>query len=373
MTDTHHRTQRHMKPTRIHVTSERGTYPVIIGAGTLPSLASILDQHDIGRQRLVVSSAPVWRLHGRRLRGVMGRGDRPALMAVGERAKTLATVSSLYEACVRRKLDRSAALVALGGGVVGDVAGFAAASYLRGVGLVQAPTTLLAQVDSAIGGKVGVNLPAGKNLVGAFYSPSLVVCDPDVLSTLPRREFRAGLYEVVKYGIIASKRLFARVQSGLDDVFGHEPAMLQAIVAECCHIKADVVMSDERESGPRRVLNFGHTIGHALEALTGYRRFRHGEAVGYGMLAAARLSVMRGALSEADEDRIAQLIRALGALPRVSDLGAAHALDVIARDKKVVGGRLHFVLAASIGSTVIVSDVTTRELVHAMRAIGMKP
>jgi 3-dehydroquinate synthase len=362
-----------MKPTRIHVTSERATYPVIIGSGTLPSLASILDQHGIGRQRLVVSSAPIWRFHGPRLRGVMTRGDRPALMAVGERAKTLATVASLYEACVGRRLDRSAAIVALGGGVVGDVAGFAAASYLRGVGLVQVPTTLLAQVDSAIGGKVGVNLPAGKNLVGAFYSPSLVLCDPAVLSTLPRREFRAGLYEVVKYGVIASGRLFARLQSSLGDVFAHDPAMLQSIVAECCRIKADVVMSDERESGPRRVLNFGHTIGHALEALTSYRRFRHGEAVGYGMLAAARLSVMRGALSEADEFRLVELIRAMGSLPRVSDLGAADALDVIARDKKVVSGRLHFVLAASIGSTVIVSDVTTRELVHAMRAIGMKP
>jgi 3-dehydroquinate synthase len=294
-------------------------------------------------------------------------------MAVGERAKTLATVASLYDACVRRGLDRSAAIVALGGGVVGDVAGFAAASYLRGIGLVQVPTTLLAQVDSAIGGKTGVNLQAGKNLVGAFYAPSLVLCDPAVLSTLPRREFRAGLYEVVKYGIIASRRLFARIQSGLDDVFAHDPAMLQAIVAECCRIKADVVMSDERESGPRRVLNFGHTIGHALEALTSYHRFRHGEAVGYGMLAAARLSVMRGALSEEHEHRIADLIRALGPLPRVSDLGAADALDVIARDKKVVNGRLHFVLTASIGSTVIVSDVTTRELVHAMRAIGMKP
>jgi 3-dehydroquinate synthase len=362
-----------MKPTRIHVTSERGTYPVIIGAGTLPSLAGILDEHGIGRQRLVVSSAPIWRLHGRRLRGLLPRGDRPALMAVGERAKTLATVASLYEACVRRGLDRSAAIVALGGGVVGDAAGFAAASYLRGVGLVQVPTTLLAQVDSSIGGKVGVNLPVGKNLVGAFYSPSLVLCDPAVLSTLPRREFRAGLYEVVKYGVIASNRLFARVRSGLDDVFAHDPAILQAIVAECCRIKADVVMSDERESGPRRVLNFGHTIGHALEAVTGYRRFRHGEAVGYGMLAAARLSVMRGALSDEHEHRIAELIRALGPLPRVSDLGAADALDVIARDKKVVNGRLHFVLTASIGSTVIVSDVTTRELVHAMRAIGMKP
>lgn len=360
-----------MTPTRIDVTSERGTYPVLIGSGALATLPSLLDGLRLGRQRLVVSSTPIWRLHGAGLRRVLARGDRPALMAVGERAKTLDTVARLYDACVARKLDRSAALVAVGGGVVGDVAGFAAASYLRGIGLVQVPTTLLAQVDSSIGGKVGVNLPAGKNLVGAFYSPSLVLCDPAVLSTLPRREFRAGLYEVVKYGIIASKPLFTRVANGLDEVFAHEPSMLEAIVSACCRIKADVVMSDERESGPRRVLNFGHTIGHALEAVTGYRRFRHGEAVGYGMLAAAWLSVRRGALAESDLARIDSLIKALGPLPLVGDLRASDALDAIGRDKKVVSGRLHFVLAASIGSTVIVSDVTTRELVQAMRAIGM--
>jgi 3-dehydroquinate synthase len=361
-----------MTPTRINVTSERATYPVIIGSGALATLPALLEKNNIGRQRLVVSSTPIWRLHGRRLRGLLMRGDRPALMAVGERAKTLDTVSRLYDACVSRKLDRSAALIAVGGGVVGDTAGFAAASYLRGIGLVQVPTTLLAQVDSAIGGKVGVNLPAGKNLVGAFYSPSLVVCDTDVLSTLPRREFRAGLYEVVKYGVIASKRLFTRLADNVDAVVAHDPALLTAIVSECCRIKADVVMSDERESGPRRVLNFGHTIGHALEALTEYRRFRHGEAVGYGMLAAAWLSARRGALTESDLQRLSALIKALGPLPAVDDLRASDALDAIARDKKVVKGRLHFVLAASIGSTVIVSDVTSRELVQAMRAFGMR-
>ncbi len=361
-----------MSMTRITVTSERGPYPVLIGSGSLATLPPLLDRHGFDKQRLVVSSAPIWRLHGGRARGLLARGDRPALMAVGERAKTLATVAGLYDACVKRTLDRAAAVVAIGGGVVGDVAGFTAASYLRGIGLVQVPTTLLSQVDSAIGGKVGVNLPAGKNLVGAFYSPSLVLCDTDVLSTLPRREFRAGLYEVVKYGVISSPKLFTRVATGLEAIFAHDPAMLQSIVAECCRIKARVVMSDERESGPRRVLNFGHTIGHALEAITGYRRFRHGEAVGYGMLAAAWLSTRRGALAEADLARLSDLIEAMGPLPRVTDLRAADALDVIARDKKVVSGRLHFVLAGGIGSTVIVSDVTTRELVLAMQAIGMQ-
>ena len=361
-----------MTPIRIDVTSERGTYPVIIGSGALSRLPQLLDRHRIGSQRLVVSSARVWQLQGRRARGLLRRGDGPVMMGVGEGAKTLGTVARLYDACLARRLDRSGVVVAFGGGVVGDTAGFAAATWLRGVDFVQIPTTLLAQVDSAIGGKVGVNLPAGKNLVGAFYSPSLVVCDPDVLASLPRREFRAGLYEVVKYGIIASRPLFNRVQSRLDAIFDHDAATLTRVVADCCRIKADVVTSDERESGHRRILNFGHTVGHALEAVTGYRRFRHGEAIGYGMLAAARLSALRGALSEDDELRIGELVRALGRLPAVGDLSARQALEAIGRDKKVVAGRQHFVLAASIGSTVIVNDVTSRELVHVMKAIGMR-
>lgn len=361
-----------MTPARINVTSERGTYPVVIGSGVLRQLPALLTSRDIGRQRLVVSSAPIWRRHGGRLRGVLRPSDRPVMMAVGERAKTLDTVAAIYAACLDRRLDRSAAVIAFGGGVVGDVAGFAAASYLRGIGLVQVPTTLLAQVDSAIGGKVGVNLPAGKNLVGAFYSPSLVVCDPEVLSTLPRREFRAGLYEVVKYGVIASRRLFTRVHTGLDAIFAHDPAVLSSVVAACCRIKADVVMADERESGPRRALNFGHTIGHALESITQYRRFLHGEAVGYGMMAAARLSVLRGTMTPADEARLVDLVAALGPLPSVGDLRIDDALDVIAHDKKVVRGRLHFVLAAGIGATEIVADVHTRELVRVMKSLGMK-
>jgi len=319
-----------------------------------------------------VSCPPVWRLHGPRVRGVLEPGVRPALIPDGERAKSLKTVAGLYDACTRRRLDRSAVVIAFGGGVVGDAAGFAAASYLRGVRLVQVPTTLLAQVDSSIGGKVGVNLPAGKNLVGAFHSPSLVVCDPDVLKTLPPREFRAGLYEVVKYGVIASRPLFDRVASNLDAIVAQDAALLTSIVADCCRIKADVVMIDERESGPRRALNFGHTIGHALEAITRYRRFRHGEAIGHGMLAAARLSRRRGTLDAAGEAALKSLIRQMGPLPPVTDLSIDDAMDVIARDKKVVAGRLHFVLASGIGATEIASDVHARELRAAMRDIGLK-
>ena len=361
-----------MDPIRLHVTSERAAYPVVIGAGALKAIAGLLGEQGIDRQRLVVSSPQVWRFQGKRLQGVVGSKDRPALIPDGERAKTLATVARVYEACVRRGLDRSAAVMAFGGGVVGDVAGFAAATYLRGIKLVQVPTTLLAQVDSAIGGKVGVNLASGKNLVGAFHSPSLVVCDPDVLTTLARREFRSGLYEVIKYGVIASPSVFDRVASGLKPIFDRDADALTPLVADCCRIKADVVMSDERETGLRRTLNFGHTIGHALESLTEYRRFRHGEAIGYGMLAAARISVARGLMSDDEWTRLSTLIREMGPLPPVADLRIADALDVIGRDKKVVSGRLHFVLARGIGGTEIVSDVRTRELAAAMRALGMK-
>jgi 3-dehydroquinate synthase len=361
-----------MNPIRINVNSERATYAVLIGNGLSKTLTKVLDDRGITRQRLVVSCGPVWKRHGRRFKGLVPPGGRPALIADGERAKTLRTVAGLYEECQRRGLDRSAAVVAIGGGVVGDVAGFAAATYLRGVSLVQIPTTLLAQVDSSIGGKVGVNLPTGKNLVGAFHPPKLVICDPEILNTLPAREFRAGLYEVVKYGVIADRRLFDTVQSKLPRILGHDPDLLTAIVAACCRIKAEVVTADEREGGPRRILNFGHTIGHALEALTRYRRFRHGEAIGYGMLAAARLSAARGLMSATDEERLTQLLRDMGPLPKLGDLRASDALDVIAHDKKVVNGRLHFVLARGIGATTIVSDVRAAELRMAMGAIGMK-
>jgi 3-dehydroquinate synthase len=359
-------------PIRLEVRSERTIYPVLVGSGVLDRLPELLRGHNLDRDVFIVSCPPVWRLHGRRLRPVAGGGNPPALIPDGERAKSLPTVARLYDAFVRRRLDRSSTIVAFGGGVVGDVAGFAAASFLRGLHIVQVPTTLLAQVDSAIGGKVGVNLASGKNLVGAFHPPSLVVCDPDVLATLPRREFRAGLYEVVKYGVIASKALFDLVSSNLKPLFSHDEHVLAPLIADCCRIKADVVVSDEREAGPRRTLNFGHTVGHALEAITKYRRFRHGEAVAYGMLAAARISTARGLLPDEDEQRIKDVIVRMGPLPVVTDLRISEALEAVRHDKKVKDGRLHFVLANGIGATTIAPDVSEPELKSALKAIGLK-
>jgi 3-dehydroquinate synthase len=354
----------------VTVQSDRGAYAVRIGPGLTRRLGALLRGIGVAAPPLVVSSAPVWRLQGGRLRGLKTSGPA-VLIGDGERAKTLASVRRIYDAAAARRLDRAATIVAVGGGVVGDVAGFAAASYLRGVRLVQVPTTLLAQVDSAIGGKVGVNLPAGKNLVGAFHAPALVVCDPDVLDTLPPREFQAGMYEVVKYGVIASRALFDVVAAHAEQILERDRLHLTVVIAHCCRIKGDIVSRDERESGPRRALNFGHTIGHALEAITGYRRFRHGEAVAYGMLAAARLSVIRGRLSIDDEGRLIELVGRLGPLPPVGDLDASAAVAAVRLDKKVVGGRLHFVLADGLGSTSIAADVTPRELTAAIRAIGL--
>jgi 3-dehydroquinate synthase len=298
--------------------------------------------------------------------------EEPILLPDGERYKNVTTVMRIYDALIRASADRASCLIAVGGGVVGDITGFAAATYLRGVPVVQVPTTLLAQVDSAIGGKTGVNHPLGKNLIGAYHQPLAVLVDPALLATLPRREFRAGLYEAIKYGIIASRALFETITQDLPKLFARDATALVPVIAESCRIKADIVGLDERESGPRRALNFGHTAGHALEAVTKYRRFRHGEAVAYGMLVAAELGVRRGTFTAADRDALAMLIAQMGPLPPIGDLPVSELLQAMGRDKKVVAGKLHFVLPTSIGSTTTVTNVATNELVEALAAIGVR-
>jgi 3-dehydroquinate synthase len=360
-----------MTVTRLDITHAHGTYPVLIGAGLTQHLGRVLAEQQLLAETVVISCGPVWRLHGDRVTEVLGT-HKPLLMADGEKAKHLPTVARLYDGMAKRRLDRSALVVALGGGVVGDSAGFAAATYLRGIRLVQIPTTLLSQVDSAIGGKVGVNLASGKNLVGAFHPPSLVLCDPEVLTTLPRREFRAGLYEAIKYGVIASRPLFEHIANSLPALFTREAEVLTPLIADCCRIKADVVMADEYERGPRRTLNFGHTVGHALEAISRYGRFLHGEAVGYGMLAAGALSAARGLFPEADLDALKTVIGHMGPLPATADLKAADVLEAMRSDKKVSRGTLHFVLPLRLGTTAIVDDVTEAELKAALKTIGIR-
>ena len=360
-----------MKRIRIDVASGAHTYPIHIAHGLVEDLGSLLTEASANGRRFIVSSSLVWKLHGRSVAASLPNTE-PILIPDGERFKHLQTVGRIYEALIRAGADRATTIVAVGGGVIGDVAGFAAATFLRGVALVHVPTTLLAQVDSSIGGKVGVNHPLGKNLIGAFHPPVLVAIDPKLLDTLPRREFRAGLYEVVKYGMIASRSLFERLDREMSAVFARDPQVVLPLVTECCRIKASVVEADEREEGPRRVLNFGHTVGHAIEATTKYRRFRHGEAIAYGMLAAADLAAARGVLTEPDRHALEQMISRMGPLPPSSDLSIKQMVDTIKRDKKVVGGKLHFVLPTGIGATTIVDDVTGRQIERTLKKLGMR-
>jgi 3-dehydroquinate synthase len=360
-----------MDPVRIDVTTPSRAYTVAIENNAIDHAGSILDEVRAPERRFIVSSPLVWRLHGARVTRAL-RDAEPILVPDGERHKQLATVVRIYDALVRANADRASTLITFGGGVIGDMAGFAAATYLRGIALIHVPTTLLAQVDSAIGGKVGVNHPLGKNLIGSFYQPHAVVIDPTVLGTLPRREFRAGLYEVIKYGVTSSPGLFDRITSDRTAIFAREPEALTPIVAESCRIKATVVSADEREAGPRRILNFGHTAGHAIEAVTKYKRYRHGEAIAYGMLVAAELAVARGALAERDKKALADLIAGLGPLPAIADVPVAQILEAMHHDKKVVAGRLHFVLPTAIGATTIVDDVTEKEMKDALKRVGFR-
>jgi 3-dehydroquinate synthase len=360
-----------MDPVRIDVSTPSRPYTVTLADGALERIGALLDGLRLPERRFVVTSPVVWRLHGRRLAQSLKPAE-PIIVPDGERFKHLQTVSRVYEALIRANADRASTLLTFGGGVIGDLAGFAASTYLRGIALVHVPTTLLAQVDSAIGGKVGVNHALGKNLIGSFYQPHAVVIDPSVLATLPRREFRAGLYEVVKYGMTSSAALFDRIKQSRDAIFAKEPSVLTTIIADSCRIKAAVVAADERESGPRRILNFGHTAGHALEAVTKYRRYRHGEAVAYGMLVAAQLAADRGALAKQDQSALTDLVTSLGPLPPIADVSAAEIMEAVRHDKKVVAGRLHFVLPTAIGATTIVDDVTEKELKASLKKAGFR-
>ena len=355
---------------RIDVATANQHSTIRIGPGISDALGPLLDEHNVGKKRFVVSSPVVWRHVGPRIQQAIP--VEPILLPDGERYKNLQSVAKVYDALIRSNADRGSAIIAVGGGVIGDTAGFAAATFLRGITLAHVPTTLLAQVDSSVGGKVGVNHALGKNLIGAFHQPRVVVIDPLLLRTLPRREFRSGLYEVVKYGMIASRNLFDLLVRNTKAIFDRDPAVMVPAIVESCSIKADVVSKDEREGGLRRILNYGHTVGHALEAVTKYRRYRHGEAIAYGMLAAADLAVARGALGERERQALAHLIAALGPLPPVGDLPLGEVLEAVRRDKKVVNGTLHFVIAIEIGATMTVDDVTESELAAVLERLGIK-
>jgi 3-dehydroquinate synthase len=330
------------------------SYQINIGAGLLSQLGRDCKRLGLGTRCAIISDRNVAPLYGRKVEASLARaGFEPTVLAVpaGETAKSFKTVQACYDQLAAKRLERKSFIVALGGGVVGDLAGFVAATYLRGVAFVQVPTTLLAQVDSSVGGKVGVNLKAGKNLVGSFYQPRLVLCDLDTLGTLPVRELRAGLAEVIKYGIIYDAALFKKLERDLPKLLRRDIGTLAAVVARCCEIKADVVRQDETESGLRAILNFGHTLGHALEAISHYGKYLHGEAISIGQVAAAGLSKQVLGLAEEHAGRITRLLEQAG-LPieaKLSRPQQKQLLNAMKLDKKVSRGEVKFVLAERIG------------------------
>lgn len=348
---------------RIEVTlpGER-SYPILLGNGLLGA-PDLLEPYT-GDQALVVTNAAVAGLYLPQAQRSLVSVEHVDVVEIGdgETFKTLDTYAAILDALIDKRHNRSTTVVALGGGVVGDVAGFAAATYQRGVGLVQVPTTLLALVDSSVGGKTAVNHPAGKNLIGAFYQPRVVVADVAVLATLPEREFRAGLAEVVKYGIIADAAFFAWLESHMDDLLGRDPTSLVHAIRRSCEIKAQVVADDEREQGHRMILNFGHTFGHAIEAVTAYERFLHGEAVAAGMAMAMNLSVRLGRSDNRDEKRVRRLIERSGLVAEAPDVDVDAMLEAMGMDKKVMDGRLRLIVCDGIGSVSVTSDVPAQTL-----------
>src|SRR5271169_5509928 len=355
--------------TRIPVHTPSRSYEVLVERGLLRSAATALRDLVPTESRVFVVTSPRIRKHwGSALSKSFSRVGRKVEfleMPEGERSKKLSQIEKLAAKLVKRGADRRSVILALGGGVVGDVGGFLASVFMRGVPVVQIPTTLLAQVDSAIGGKTAVNLASGKNLIGTFHQPLAVLVDPDVLATLPEREYRSGLFEAMKYGVIRSPAIFELMESKRDSLLRRDGGLLEKLIAECTRVKADVVSADERESGERRILNFGHTIGHALEAETEYKKLLHGEAVGWGMMAAALIGYALDRTDSLTAQRIIANVFAYGPLPKLK-LQGRRILQRLLADKKTVGGVPHFVLASTMGKVEVVSDVPQRVILHAI-------
>jgi 3-dehydroquinate synthase len=349
------------------VATPRRTYRAVVERGVLARAGGYLPERV--SKLFVLTTGDVWALHGDALeKGLPGRSPKVLFFRGGEQNKRLAEVESLAEEMVESGGDRSSLMLAFGGGIVGDIGGFLAAIYMRGISVVQAPTTLLAQVDAGVGGKTGVNLQAGKNLIGAFHQPLAVLIDPSLLATLPGREYRAGLYEVIKCGVIRSPELFRLMSTRQPEVLALAPEVVDEMVGESVRIKAAVVSADEREADLRRILNFGHTFGHALEAETGYSRFLHGEAVAFGMKAATHLAGLVGLLPSDEAREILETITRYGPIPPLDGISADNLVARLAKDKKTLAGDVHFVLPERIGRVKIVSGLAPEALLAAARA-----
>ncbi|MGV2828376.1 3-dehydroquinate synthase [Myxosarcina sp. GI1(2024)] len=356
----------------ITINLPQSSYNINIASGSLSQLGNQMKELRVGTKVLVVSNPEVFDYYGQIcLKSLQSAGFETAvhLIPAGERYKNLQSIEQVYDTALANRLERSSTLVALGGGVIGDMTGFAAATWLRGVNFVQVPTTLLAMVDASVGGKTGVNHPQGKNLIGAFYQPKLVAIDPNVLETLPEKEFRAGMAEVIKYGIIWDEDLFTKLERAedIDSFTAVAPELLQTILVRSCQAKADVVSQDEKEAGLRAILNYGHTMGHAVESLTNYQQFVHGEAVAIGMVAAGKIAVRMGLWTKEETARQNKLI-AKASLPLdiPSELNIDDILETLKSDKKVNAGKVRFILPTKIGAVTITDKVTSRIIKEAL-------
>jgi 3-dehydroquinate synthase len=351
---------------RLQVKSSAGEYAVVVGRGAWRALHRLQGYSSV----FVLTELGLWERWGNNLlRDAGWAGLRPILVPSGERSKSLSMAGYVASELLEGGADRRSLLVAFGGGVVGDLGGFVASTYMRGIDYAQAPTTVLAQVDSAMGGKTAVNVGAMKNLVGTFYAPRLVVSETEVLASLPPRAFQSGLYEAVKHAILSGPALFGWVERNVTALRPDHTAVLETLVARAAQVKVDVVSRDEREADLRRVLNLGHTYGHALEEATGYRRFLHGEAVAWGMLMVTRLAELLGVLDPGVGKRIAHLVRAVGPLPPLRGLKEEKVLGLLIRDKKAVGGKIHWVLPEGIGKVRVTPDVPDEAVAIAFREV----
>jgi len=365
-----------IEPSIIPVALPQNPYDIRIEANGLDRLGEWLRALNLGRKVAVVSNPEIFGFYGAKVVQSLEEAGFEVcqhLFEPGETHKTFASVQGLFDTILAQRFERSSTLLALGGGIVGDMTGFAAATWLRGIHFVQVPTSLLAMVDAAIGGKTGVNHPQGKNLIGAFYQPKLVAIVPEVLATLPEREFRAGMAEVIKYGVIWDAELFAQLEAAerLDTMSAIEPRLLQEMLRRSAQAKADVVTQDEKEGGLRAILNYGHTIGHAIESLTGYHVVNHGEAVAIGMIAAARIAVLMGLWDSTTEARQRAIIEKTGlptAIPAGIDIPAI--VDRLKTDKKVKAGQVRFVLSEAIGSAMVTDQVTDAIVTQALNRLA---
>ena len=356
----------------ISVPLQNRSYPIWIEKGLLTNLPELLKPMNQGQKWVIFSQNEIISLYGNSLcKGLKSAGFQVELVVLpdGEKAKSLNELEGIFSQLIGMDCDRSATFLALGGGVVGDATGFIAASFMRGVDYIQIPTTLLAMVDSSIGGKTGVNLPDGKNLVGAIWQPKAVVIDIELLKSLQEREITSAMGEVLKYGAILDRNLFEVVAENLNDILNlSKPELLTEVIGRCAKLKADVVVEDEREGGKRRILNFGHTIGHALETHFGFEILRHGEAVAYGMLAAGKLSNEDGRLEIEDFELLQTTIKKLP-LPKLPEFDAENILKIMQRDKKVKDRKINFVLLEAIGKTVIVDSIEKESIIKAMESL----